>query len=117
MIKKYQRVQRLLLCVGGHFFAHRQMGQIKFHLQSADLPRVFFIVIENVATNPAHIRSFGPDRIVIHPQHIPDMIEQLARPRHWPGKAALSSLAKLSIFTGTESSEKCLLLFCICNRY
>ena len=64
-------------------------------------PAGVFYCDRNVATNPAHIRFFGPDRIVIDPQHIPDMIEQLARPRHWPGKV-LFFLSKAVYFHRTN---------------
>ena len=41
MIKKYQRVKRLLLCVGGDFFPHCQMRRIKPHFQCAHVRGCF----------------------------------------------------------------------------
>ena len=35
---------------------------------------------------PSHVRLFGPHRIMIYPQHIADVIEQLARLRRRPAK-------------------------------
>src|SRR5207249_1378912 len=86
VVKKNQRVERLLLCVGGNLLSHGQMRQIKLHFQSPHFPRMLFVMIKNKSPNPSHVRLFCPHRIMIYPQHIADMIEQLARLQCWLAK-------------------------------
>jgi hypothetical protein len=91
VVKKNQRVERLLLRASGNVLSNGQVRQIKLHLQSPHFPRMLFIVIKNESPNPAHVRLFRPRRIMIYAQHVPDVIEQLARLRGRPAKLLFSS--------------------------
>ena len=111
VVKKNQRVERLLLCVGGNFLPDGQVCQIKLHFQSPISRGCFLLLIKNKSPNPAHVCFFRPRRIMIYAQQVADVIEQLARPQRRLGRL-LFFLWEASILA-ERTPEKCRLLFCI----
>jgi hypothetical protein len=56
-------------------FFHSQVGEEGFDLGCVHLGGVAFVVEEDVASDPVHVRVLGADGIVFEAQRITDLIE------------------------------------------
>src|SRR5688572_7174281 len=95
-IKKENCVQRLILRRGGDLVLYGEIAQKRSQLRRAHLPRVALAVKQNEPPDPLHVRLFGTDAVVPHPNQLAYLVQQtrriLARRRHkclpWPVRLA-----------------------------
>ena len=78
-------VEGLVLRGGGDLLIHGQVGQKGLdpstssghRFRSAHVLGVSFVVVENVAFDPADVSFFGADRVVLEPDRVVDSIKEL----------------------------------------
>jgi hypothetical protein len=75
-VEEQDSVKSLVLCRGGYFALHSQVGEEGFDLRGAHVPWVPLVVEQDEAFDPPDIGVFGADGVMLAADRIADLIEQ-----------------------------------------
>src|SRR5690606_25950204 len=78
-VQEQQRRQRLVLRPGRHVALGRKQGQERLDLPLPDLPRVALAIDQDETPDPAHVRLLRTQAVMLQPQPLPPLVEQLRR--------------------------------------